>query len=84
MRQNYYVITLARKGAARPFQHRLHLEMDNFETVKSDYFSFRENLLEVPYTTLNEYFELLKSYGQQMDQLSSRSRLILERVEFNR
>ena len=83
MRQNYYVITLARKGAARPFEHRLHLEMENFDTVKSDYLSFKDNLLDVPYTTLNDYFELLKSYGQQMDQLNSRSRLILERVEFN-
>ena len=79
MRQNFYVITLARKGAARPFEHRLHLEMDNFDTVKSDYHSFKGNLLEIPYMTLNEYFASLKSYGQQIDQLKSRLKLILER-----
>jgi len=79
LRQNFYVITLARKGAARPFEHRLHLEMDNFDTVKSDYHLFKENLLEIPYMTLNEYFASLKSYGQQIDQLNSRLKLILEK-----
>ena len=49
----YYVITLARKGAARPFEHRLHLEMDNFDAVKSGAKVWRDIDVNIRLSSLN-------------------------------
>ena len=51
--------------------------MTDFVQVKADYQKFSENLLEVPFTTLDDYFEALKDYGQRMDKLVNKVRIII-------
>ena len=51
--------------------------MTDFEQVKADYQKFKENLLEVPFTTLDEYFDSLKDYGQRMDKMANKVRIII-------
>lgn len=83
MKANWNVIFLHRSSSARPFRHRLDIEMspEKFVIVQDEYKKSKDRLLEIQFNTLEDYFAKLEKYSKVLENsIASRKMILLGRV----
>ncbi len=83
MKANWNVIFLHRSSSARPFRHRLDIEMspEKFVIVQEDYIKSKDRLLEIQFDTLEDYFGELEKYSKVLENsIASRKMILLGRA----
>ena len=83
LKANWNVIFLHRSSSARPFRHRLDIEMspEKFVIVQDEYKKSKNRLLEIQFNTLEDYFAKLEKYSKVLENsIASRKMILLGRA----
>jgi len=77
--QKWNVIFLHRRGSARPFRHRIKIDMnlEKFEAVQHEWRRNKGRLLELEFEQLDEYFEKLEELARDLERTKTSRKMIL-------
>lgn len=79
LNQNWNVIFLYRQHSAQPFRHRVNIDLsiEKFQSIQNDWRINKNRLVEIPYLTLDDYFEKLESLSKELEGTKSSTKMIL-------
>jgi len=79
LKSNWNVIFLHRSSSARPFRHRLDIEMspEKFVIIQDEYKKSKDRLLEIQFNTLEDYFGSLEKYSKILENSIASRKMIL-------